>query len=416
MSRNKRPVKRGPLSEMMVDLGGCFASGGHSGDPRDLWRREEEDEHRHGAHYWALGALSGWANHRVGRQHRQLCPVAAKKVPKNLFFVKSWATNWIFLQWKSYSIYLMFFIDATRMAIQGRTIIMSIHQPRYSIYRLFDTLTLLVSGKMVYHGPAPNALDYFANIGDCAGLQKDFKSFPGRFPNAHAGIILVCVLGYLCEPHNNPADFFLDVINGDSTTTAMSKASEGSSINTVNHHYSIFFINVEQFTFVSSVHLSVVPQFIIFTYVWFRFRLWGAERFQAEDRGASGGGVQEQQLCQQYQGRAQPHPPTKGVFHVHKVPDHHLQQSLLPPAPLGASENLPEPHAEPTNISGPGDSQLMFRFRKNRLTKPMQAGRVEQAQTGHLSSLSALILRSAGLASFFGFISFIFSPMSPMAT
>ena len=52
------------------------------------------------------------------------------------------------------------------MAGHGRTIIMSIHQPRYSIYRLFDTLTLLVNGKMVYHGPAPNALDYFANIGD----------------------------------------------------------------------------------------------------------------------------------------------------------------------------------------------------------------------------------------------------------
>ncbi|TKS68340.1 ATP-binding cassette sub-family G member 2 [Collichthys lucidus] len=80
-----------------------------------------------------------------------------------------------------------------RMASHGRTIIMSIHQPRYSIYRLFDTLTLLVSGKMVYHGPAPNALDYFANI------------------------------GYPCEPHNNPADFFLDVINGDSTATTMTK-------------------------------------------------------------------------------------------------------------------------------------------------------------------------------------------------
>ncbi|XP_041641714.1 broad substrate specificity ATP-binding cassette transporter ABCG2d [Cheilinus undulatus] len=80
-----------------------------------------------------------------------------------------------------------------RMANNGRTIIMSIHQPRYSIYRLFDTLTLLVSGKMVYHGPAPNALDYFSNIG---------------FP---------------CEPHNNPADFFLDVINGDSTATTMTK-------------------------------------------------------------------------------------------------------------------------------------------------------------------------------------------------
>lgn len=43
---------------------------------------------------------------------------------------------------------------------------MSIHQPRYSIYRLFDTLTLLVGGKMVYHGPAPNALDYFTDIGE----------------------------------------------------------------------------------------------------------------------------------------------------------------------------------------------------------------------------------------------------------
>uniref|UniRef100_A0A671WJS3 ATP binding cassette subfamily G member 2 (JR blood group) n=1 Tax=Sparus aurata TaxID=8175 RepID=A0A671WJS3_SPAAU len=80
-----------------------------------------------------------------------------------------------------------------RMAGHGRTIILSIHQPRYSIYRLFDTLTLLVNGKMVYHGPAPNALDYFANI------------------------------GYPCEPHNNPADFFLDVINGDFTATTMTK-------------------------------------------------------------------------------------------------------------------------------------------------------------------------------------------------
>ncbi|XP_036407127.1 broad substrate specificity ATP-binding cassette transporter ABCG2 [Megalops cyprinoides] len=80
-----------------------------------------------------------------------------------------------------------------RMASHGRTIIMSIHQPRYSIYRLFDSLTLLVSGKQVFHGPAEETLDYFANI------------------------------GYACEAHNNPADFFLDVINGDSTAVALSK-------------------------------------------------------------------------------------------------------------------------------------------------------------------------------------------------
>uniref|UniRef100_UPI0009B3C176 ATP-binding cassette sub-family G member 2-like n=1 Tax=Monopterus albus TaxID=43700 RepID=UPI0009B3C176 len=78
------------------------------------------------------------------------------------------------------------------MANHGRTIILSIHQPRYSIYRLFDSLTLLVTGKQVYHGPAQSTLDYFSDI------------------------------GYTCEPHNNPADFFLDIINGDSTTFALS--------------------------------------------------------------------------------------------------------------------------------------------------------------------------------------------------
>ncbi|KAJ8008539.1 hypothetical protein DPEC_G00105930 [Dallia pectoralis] len=80
-----------------------------------------------------------------------------------------------------------------RMSNHGRTIILSIHQPRYSIYRLFDSLTLLVNGKQVYHGPAQSALDYFSNI------------------------------GYICEPHNNPADFFLDVINGDSTCVSSNK-------------------------------------------------------------------------------------------------------------------------------------------------------------------------------------------------
>ncbi|XP_026055603.1 ATP-binding cassette sub-family G member 2 isoform X2 [Carassius auratus] len=80
-----------------------------------------------------------------------------------------------------------------KMANSGRTIILSIHQPRYSIYRLFDSLTLLLGGRLVYHGPAQDALDYFSHI------------------------------GYICEPHNNPADFFLDVINGESTAVALNK-------------------------------------------------------------------------------------------------------------------------------------------------------------------------------------------------
>ncbi|NXN07266.1 ABCG2 protein, partial [Indicator maculatus] len=83
-----------------------------------------------------------------------------------------------------------------RMAQQGRTIIFSIHQPRYSIFRLFDNLTLLAAGRVLFHGPAQQALQYFQDI------------------------------GYQCEAHNNPADFFLDVINGDSTAVAMAKMDE----------------------------------------------------------------------------------------------------------------------------------------------------------------------------------------------
>ncbi|NXG09189.1 ABCG2 protein, partial [Sakesphorus luctuosus] len=80
-----------------------------------------------------------------------------------------------------------------KLSRRGRTIIFSIHQPRYSIFKLFDSLTLLASGKVLYHGPAKQALEYFSSI------------------------------GYECEPFNNPADFFLDVINGDSTAVAASK-------------------------------------------------------------------------------------------------------------------------------------------------------------------------------------------------
>uniref|UniRef100_A0AAZ3QFM8 ABC transporter domain-containing protein n=1 Tax=Oncorhynchus tshawytscha TaxID=74940 RepID=A0AAZ3QFM8_ONCTS len=93
-----------------------------------------------------------------------------------------------------------------RMSSHGRTIILSIHQPRYSIFRLFDSLTLLVSGKQVYHGPAQSALDYFSNI------------------------------GYTCEPHNNPADFFLDVINGDSTSIAFDRIKEGDGEQNIEDH------------------------------------------------------------------------------------------------------------------------------------------------------------------------------------
>jgi len=70
------------------------------------------------------------------------------------------------------------------LTVQGnRTIVFSIHQPRYSIFRLFDRLHLLSCyGQTVYHGMAQEAVTYFA---------------------AH---------DLVCETYNNPPDFFLDII------------------------------------------------------------------------------------------------------------------------------------------------------------------------------------------------------------
>ncbi|XP_048364709.1 broad substrate specificity ATP-binding cassette transporter ABCG2-like [Sphaerodactylus townsendi] len=86
-----------------------------------------------------------------------------------------------------------------RMSVSGKTIIFSIHQPRYSIFKLFDSLTLLAAGKLVYHGLADKALSYFLS------------------------------LGFDCEAHNNPADFFMDIINGDSTGSSSGKIDIRSS-------------------------------------------------------------------------------------------------------------------------------------------------------------------------------------------
>ena len=54
------------------------------------------------------------------------------------------------------------------LSVKGNTIvIMSIHQPHYSIFidKLLDTLTLLSAGDVVYHGEANLALDYFSGLG-----------------------------------------------------------------------------------------------------------------------------------------------------------------------------------------------------------------------------------------------------------
>ncbi|XP_076966264.1 broad substrate specificity ATP-binding cassette transporter ABCG2-like [Callospermophilus lateralis] len=71
-----------------------------------------------------------------------------------------------------------------RISQQGRTIIFTIHQPCYSIFKLFDSLTILASGELMYQGPAQKALEYFQSAG---------------FP---------------CKFYNNPAELFLDITDG----------------------------------------------------------------------------------------------------------------------------------------------------------------------------------------------------------
>ncbi|XP_021655643.2 ABC transporter G family member 1-like [Hevea brasiliensis] len=66
-----------------------------------------------------------------------------------------------------------------------RTIISSIHQPSSEIFKLFNCLCLLSSGKMVYFGPASAANDFFT------------------------------LNGFPCSIHQNPSDHFLKTINKD---------------------------------------------------------------------------------------------------------------------------------------------------------------------------------------------------------
>jgi ATP-binding cassette subfamily G (WHITE) protein 2 len=55
-----------------------------------------------------------------------------------------------------------------RLSRNGKTVIFSIHQPRYSIFEQFDQLTLMHKGDVVYTGKADKALEYFSLLGTFA--------------------------------------------------------------------------------------------------------------------------------------------------------------------------------------------------------------------------------------------------------
>ncbi|CAF0946483.1 unnamed protein product [Adineta steineri] len=71
------------------------------------------------------------------------------------------------------------------LALKGKTIMMSIHQPSSQIFQSFDQLILLADAKTIFMGKPSNALNYFATLGHHAPLQY------------------------------NPADFIMDLVNQD---------------------------------------------------------------------------------------------------------------------------------------------------------------------------------------------------------
>lgn len=52
-----------------------------------------------------------------------------------------------------------------QLAEKGKTVIATVHQPRSTMYDLFDQLLVLNQGRTVYQGPAKNATSYFARLG-----------------------------------------------------------------------------------------------------------------------------------------------------------------------------------------------------------------------------------------------------------
>lgn len=71
------------------------------------------------------------------------------------------------------------------LAKNGRTIICTIHQPSAMIYEMFDHIYLIVDGQCMYAGTPANTVSYFARQ------------------------------GFQCPKYHNPADYMLDVVNGE---------------------------------------------------------------------------------------------------------------------------------------------------------------------------------------------------------
>ncbi|KAF2007920.1 ABC transporter-like protein [Amniculicola lignicola CBS 123094] len=82
------------------------------------------------------------------------------------------------------------------LARKGRTIIVTIHQPRSEIWSLFDNIILLTKGSAAYAGSAKDCLPYFAG------------------------------LGFDLPPYVNPAEYLIDVVSIDNRSAEAEAAAQ----------------------------------------------------------------------------------------------------------------------------------------------------------------------------------------------
>ena len=90
------------------------------------------------------------------------------------------------------------------LADNGCTVVCSIHQPRASVYKMFDDITLLAEGRCMYSGSK-------------AGMISHFKS-----------------CGYPCPFHINPAEHYVDLVSVDYSSPELERSSKDRILRLAN--------------------------------------------------------------------------------------------------------------------------------------------------------------------------------------